>query len=174
MTTTLPSALQVAVLEYFAGERREMVSMIAGAVILSAAVLWLYLSARTGFALALLATVLLFATLMSAGAVSLLARDATSSPALVRSLQQENHYSVVTNEAERIHVVISKYKYYRYGAAAIGLLAIAGLLTIQRGWMHGVAAGLLLLAPAQVIIDHFSERRAHIYLQQLNHAVSPT
>jgi preprotein translocase subunit SecY len=88
---------------------------------------------------------------------------------LIRALESGQRANAVTGEAERIRVVISKYKYYRYGAAVIGLIAIAGFLTSDRGRVHGVAAGLLLLVPAQVMIDHFSEQRAHIYLQQLNH-----
>jgi hypothetical protein len=156
--------------EYFSGERSEMFAMLAGAILFSAGALWLFLAARTSFALAFMATVFLFASLMSAGTVSLLIRDAKTPVVLSRAFSSAQQASSIADEEERIRVVISKYKYYRYGAAVIGLIAITGLLTLNKGSVHGVAAGLLLLVPAQTIIDHFSERRAHTYLEQLNHS----
>ena len=48
---TMPSAFHLAALEYFAGERRETVAI--GAVTFLATALWLYLTAYTGFAQAL-------------------------------------------------------------------------------------------------------------------------
>ena len=71
-------------------------------------------------------------------------------------------------EKARIDVVLSKYKYYCYGAVVLAALAMAGLLLSGRGWVHGIAVSLLPVVVAQVAIDHFSERRAHIYSDRLS------
>ena len=164
---TAISANQVAVLEYFAGERREMFLILAFALGVAALALWLFIATRAGFAMAFMITVLLFGGLMSAGIVSLMIRDQASSRVLSLSLQTEQSATAIAGEKARIDVVLSKFKYYRFGAAVLGVLAMVGFMLSGRGWVHGVAAGLLLVVVAQVVIDHFSERRAQIYLKQL-------
>jgi len=62
--TTLDSALQLAVLEYFAGETSRNACMIAGSMVLPAAVLGLLFTSRTAFARAFMRTVMIFAGLM--------------------------------------------------------------------------------------------------------------
>lgn len=41
------------------------------------------------------------------------------------------------------------------------------LALTKKPWAHGVAVGLLLMVVAQVVIDHYSERRAHRYHGEL-------
>ena len=161
------SVIQTATMDYFAGERREMWLILAAALITAGLALWLFISERTEFALAFMITVLLFGTLMSAGIVSLMIRDHTLSGTLRRTLQTEQYVSSTSSEKARINVVLSKYKYYRYGAIVLAVIAVAGTMLSGRDWVHGVAAGLFLVVVAQVVIDHFSEQRAHIYFEQL-------
>jgi hypothetical protein len=102
--------VQSAVIDYFSGERQEMLLILGGSLLVAALALWLWVATRTGFAAAFAITVL---------------------------------------------------------AAAIALLALLGLVLSGRGWIHGVAAGLLMLVVAQVLIDHYSEHRAADYLRKL-------
>ncbi|WP_176442624.1 hypothetical protein [Noviherbaspirillum humi] len=158
----------MAVLDYFAGERQEMLIILSGSAVLAIVAAWLWAATRTGFAMALAITVLVSASLLSAMAVSLLVRDKGLSGNVTQALGSEQRASAISAERERISVVISLYKYYRYAAAAVGVLALAGLLLTQRGWVHGLAAGLLLLVVAQTMIDHYSEKRARLYFEKLN------
>jgi hypothetical protein len=160
-------AAQTAVQNYFAGERNEMLVILGVSAVLAMSAFALYYSSGTGLAKAFLITVLVCAGLMSATAFSLMIRANKAPDNLVAGIGSEQGKQIVAGERERIAVVISKYRYYRYGAAVLGALALAGLLLSSREWIHGVAAGLLLLVVAQVLIDHFSEARAHIYLAQL-------
>jgi hypothetical protein len=162
----VPNDTQLAVLEYFSGERREMVLILCGSAILSALVFWMWITTRTGFALAFAATVLASAILFSATAVSLLQRDKGISAAIVQGIDTGQHASTIAAERERISVVLSKYRYYRYAASAIAVLALCLMLSVRQ-WVHGLAAGLLLLVSVQVLIDHFSERRADVYFERL-------
>ena len=47
--------------------------------------------------------------------------------------------------------------------AALLILALS-----RQPWLHGAAAGMLLLVVAQVVIDRYSENRATSYLAQLS------
>jgi hypothetical protein len=160
-------AIHDAIYEYFAGERNEMWLVIAASSSVSVLALWLFFSARNGFSLALMASVLLFAGMLSAAAVSLLIRDRDSPRVLTLAAQTQPQGPTVAAEKARMAVVLSKYKYYRYAAAVITVFAVAAMLLSSRGWLHGVAAGLLLLAAAHAIIDHYSERRAQVYFERL-------
>jgi hypothetical protein len=159
--------LQSAVLEYFAGERQEMLLILGGSLLVTVLVLWLWIITRTDFAAAFAITVIATAALFSGTAVSLLARDNGVSNTIVQALGTERQTASLTGERERIAVVRSKYRYYRYASSVIASIAILGLAILNRGWVHGVAAGLLLLVVAQILIDHYSERRADRYFQRL-------
>lgn len=161
------AALQATVRDYFAGERAEMLTAVAIFVVVAAMTAWLYVSSRSGFALGLMATVLLFGAVMGGGLVSLMVRDVGLSRDLGAALQTDQRTTGIAAEKERVGVVLSKYRYYRYGAAVLAAIALAGLLLSDRGWVHGVAAGLLLVVVSQVLIDHFSERRAQGYHEKL-------
>ena len=50
----------------------------------------------------------------------------------------------------------------------VGLAALLILALSRQPWLHGVAAGMLLLVVAQVVIDRYSENRATSYLAQLS------
>jgi hypothetical protein len=168
MPEPMLDAAHTAVQTYFAGERNEMLSILGVSAVLAIAAFALYYSSGTGLAKAFLITVVVCASLMSATALSLMIRDSKAPDNLVASIRSVHGKRVVAGERDRITVVISKYKYYRYGAAVLGALALAGLLLSSRDWIHGLAAALLLLVVAQVLIDHFSEARAHTYQTQLS------
>ena len=157
---------------YFAGERREMFAILAGSAGLALLSSWLLVATRDGFAKALMVTVLVSAFLLSATAVSLLARDAKLRTALASAVRSDGGGAGLAAERARVVEVISKYRYYRYSAVLIGVAALTALAVTRRGWVHGVAAGLLLLVVAQVIIDHYSERRARRYSDRLSGAAS--
>lgn len=172
-STGITPSLQTAVLEYFAGERVEMLLILSGSAVVAALAVWLWMANRTGFAMAFGVTILASAVLLSATAGSLLIRDKGVSSAVTQGLGTDEHAFTLGAERERVSVVVSKYKYYRYGAGVLAALAVAGLMLSSRGWLHGMAAGLLILVVVQVLIDHFSEQRASIYLQRLTAAAAP-
>lgn len=145
-----------------------MLLILAGSAVFTSLAAWLWLSSRSDFALAFVVTVLAAAALLSATGASLLVRDKGLSTALRQGIGSPQQASVGSTERERIQGVISKYRYYRYGAAVFAALSLLGLLFSHRGWVHGSAAGLLLLVVAQVLIDHFSEQRARLYLTRLS------
>jgi hypothetical protein len=157
---------------YFAGERREMFAILAGSAGLALLSSWLFVAARDGFAKALMVTVLVAAFLLSATAISLLARDAKLRTVLASMVDSDGGGAGLSAERARVGEVISKYRYYRYSAVLIGVAALTALAVSRRGWVHGVAAGLLLLVVAQVVIDHYSERRARRYSDRLSGAAS--
>lgn len=163
--------LQTAVLEYFAGEGHESLLIVAVSVSIAIPALWLWLETRSAFSAAFAATVLAAALLLSATAVSLLVRDKGLSSELVRGISSPQQVSLVQAERERIDVVISKYKYYRYGAAMLAVIGLLALLLSDRPWLHAVAAALLLLVVAQVLIDHYSEHRASVYFAKLSEVI---
>ena len=160
--------VQAAVTEYFEGERREELLIVSGSVLLTALAMWLWASTRSGFALAFFATVLFSGLLVGGVAGSLLLRDKGIASELLQGLDSPKHAQVMNAEYERVGAIISKYRYYRYGAAILAALSVLGLTLSSRGWVHGVAAGLLLVVVAQVIIDNYSERRARLYFERLS------
>lgn len=101
-------------------------------------------------------------------ATSLLVRDKALSSTLIQGVNSPHCGQIVAEEVARIETVVSKYSYYRYGAAVLAALSVLGLILTRRDWVHGVAAGLLLVVVAQVVIDHFSEQRARLYLSRLS------
>ncbi len=142
--------------EYFAGERREMLMILGGSLLVTVVVLWLWITTRTDFAAAFAISVIATATLFSGTAVSLLARDNGVSNAIVQAPGTERQAASLTGERGRIAMVRSKYRYYRYASSVIGLIALLGVALSNRGWVHGVAAGLLLLVVAQILNNHYS------------------
>lgn len=160
--------MQSAVAEYFSGERREMVLIIAGSLIFTILAAWLWVATRSGFAMSFAVTVLSAAILLSITAGSLLVRDKELSSVITEGIESPNMLSMLKTERERISILQSKYRYYRFGAALIAAFCVLGLMLSDRSWLHGVAAGLLLLVVAQILIDHFSERRAGVYINRLS------
>lgn len=163
----ISTQIQSTVLQYFAGERQEMLLILCGSLLVTMSALWLWIATHTGFSAAFAITVIASAVLFSGTAVSLLVRDNGVSNTVVQALGTERQAASLADERERIEVVLSKYRYYRHASGVIALMALLGLILSSRGWVHGLAAGLLLLVVAQVLIDHYSERRADAYFQQL-------
>ncbi len=155
--------VQMLVIGYFAGERAEMWTAITAFLAVAAAAAWLFAVSPSAFETALIATILLVGGAMAVGLAVLLVRDHNALPALLRTLDSGDSVAALSTEAARIGVVVSKFRYYRIGAAVLGALALAGLTASNRPWVHGIAVGLLLVVVGQVVIDHFSEQRARIY-----------
>lgn len=164
----LTTSLQAAISSYFAGEQRESVLIIAGAFLAVAFAVWLWAATRSSFAVSFGATVLLSGALLAVTAGSLLVRDKPLAERLLRGIASTDRTRVTAAEHERVGVILSKYRYYRNGATILAALGILGLLLDDRAWVHGISAGLLLLVVAQILIDHYSERRARIYHEHLS------
>lgn len=170
--TEASTSLQLAIHEYFNGEFYEMLFILAGSALFTGLATWLWLATRSGFAMAFGTTVLVAAALFSAAAVSLMVRDKDLSNSLVQAASSPHRGQAMAQELKRIDTVVSKYRYYRYGAAVLAALSGMGLLLTHRAWVHGIAAGLLLVVVAQVFIDHFSEQRARQYLSRFSAATN--
>lgn len=159
--------LQAAIVDYFSGERLEIWLTLGAMTLVSVFAIWLWLGSRTSFASGLAITTVVTSIMLAGGAVSLLTRDAGLSANLLQALGTEHETTAVAAEHERIRIVLSKYPYYRYGAGVLAVLAVLCLALTSRAWLHGLAAGLLLLVVAQTVIDHYSERRAGLYFHLL-------
>ncbi len=163
-----------AVEAYFTGERQEGLAILAFSIGIVLVAVGLYVVGRDGFSRGFGAVALALAILLSSTVVSLMRRDAPHQAALVAGLRGEAAGKVVAEEASRIDDVIRKYPYYRGGALVFGVLALAAVAFSRRDWVHGAAAGLLVLVIAQIMIDHYSEARATRYSGALKAAVSKT
>lgn len=161
------ATLQRAVSDYFAGERCEMTIAIAAFVAVAALAIWRFIAVRTGFAMAFVTTLVWVGAVMAAGLAMLMIRDHASSRRLSSSLMTEHNVTVIVRETARIRVVLSKFKFYRLVSAGLASVALTGLMLSDREWIQGAAAGLLTIVASQLIIDHFSERRARAYLEKL-------
>ena len=166
------AAAALAMAQYFDGERREMYAIVAGSLVCVGLALCLLLVARDGFAKGLMVVVVISAGLLSATAGSLLVRDAALRTELQLHFRSETAPQAVDGERKRLAVIIANYKYYRYAAFVLGFLALLAFVASQRGWVHGAAAGVLVLVLAQVVIDHYSKHRAQQYLEQLTKRAS--
>ena len=163
----LPAAVRL----YFRGERLEMLAILAGALVLTVAAGALYAFMRDGFARGFAAAVVLAALLLSVVVASVLRRDPRLQAEIEAGLRGPGAAEVVRTEAARVREVIRKYPYYRYGALVLGFATLASAALTRRGWVHGTAAGTLVLVVAQLAIDHYSERRASRYASQLDSAL---
>lgn len=161
------SELAPSILDYFRGERRETLSILVMSAIMAVAVVAFFRFSRDAFSKGLMITVLSCAALLSATAISLLVRDSKLSQSITSGLSTSSATTIVQREQSRMVAVIDNYPRYRWAAGAFGLAALAILALSCQPWSHGVAAGLLLLVVAQVIIDHYSERRARTYLDEI-------
>lgn len=148
---------------YFQAERHEMLTILAGAFIFTAASAALFAVARDSFSKPLLVTVAVIAVLLSGIALSLLHRDANAAAELSAAMASDQGVGALDAELARVAVVLSKYDGYRYFVSALGLVALAAFALTKKPWAHAIAVGLLLLVVAQVVIDHYSEHRAHRY-----------
>ena len=160
-------ATPLAITAYFSGERREMLVILwccALALVLAGA---LYAVAKDGFATGFGIVALLAALLLASTAAALLQRGPAQQARLVAAVAGAQAQQAIAAEATRMDAVIGNYKYYRYGAIGLSLLALLGAAITRNGAVNGAAAGLLLLAAAQMAVDHYSEHRARGYAGQL-------
>ena len=135
------------VIHYFHGERREMFA------------LGFLFVVRDSFSEGLAVTVAISALLLAGTAGSLLARDASLSRDVISGMKSgvvEKAVEEVEAERSRIGTVISKYKFYRYGAAGLGLLAALLIVGRIAAWLGSRRCGRFASVGnfAQVLIDH--------------------
>lgn len=164
--------LSQAIQRYFDGEKGEMLAILAGSLAMLILAAGLFIHFRDGFARGFGLAVLAGVLLSSGAATSLLLRDRAHQAVLLEELQAGSAEGVAARESDRIEVVISKYPAYRYASLILGAIALAAAAWISRGWVMGSAVGVLLIAAAQLTIDHYSEARARAYLQQVWHGSS--
>jgi len=165
-------ALTAAVAAYFRGERHEMYAILAGSGGLLLAAAALHAAARDGFSRAFGIASLVVAVALSSTAVSLLRRDPPHQARLVARLAGADARAAVAGEAARMDAVIGKYPIYRYAAVGLALAALLAAAIRRTGGVAGAAAGVLLLAVAQLAIDHYSEARATRYAAELRASLS--
>jgi len=163
MLTESIATTQAAIVAYYNGERSEMWAIIVGFALVAVLCGWLFLTKRDGFSLAFLSVVLVFGLVFSGIAVSLLVRDTSVRDGLVTAAAMIKASPALRDENQRIERVISNYRYYRYAAAAFVLTALLAIAFGSQAWLHGLAVGLLAVATAQMVIDHYSEERALVY-----------
>ncbi len=160
-------ALTTAIRDYFAGERAEMWTVLAGSAVVLALSIAHMAIARDAFARGLGVVVVLGVVLLTSTAIGLLVRDPGIESALVSAVAGDRGDVAVAAERARIDVVISKYPLYRYAALGLSLLALIAVASTRRPMVNGVAAGVLLLTVTLLIVDHHSEQRARGYAEQL-------
>jgi hypothetical protein len=153
--------------QYFAGERSEMTIILCGCALALLTVLTLYFVQRDGFSKGLLLTVALGTLIFGSASITILKRDPPKLQGLVAHAESGASELAAQSEAQRISTVISSYKYYRLAAASFTVVAVLLSLLIRVGFWNGVATGLIIMAAAQMTIDHYSEIRAHRYLSDL-------
>lgn len=163
--------LFAAIRDYFRGERQEMLAILIGTLILAVAASALYVVVRDGFAKGFAVTVLLAAVALSSTAVSLLRRDPGLQTALDTAVRSPSIDMAVAAEAARVAEILRRYPYYRAGALVIGLIALAAVAITGRAWVHGAAAGVMILVASQLAIDHYSQQRAAGYATHLDAAL---
>jgi hypothetical protein len=161
-----------AIAAYFEGERQEMYAILAGSMALVLLAGALNLAGKDGFARGFGATALLVALALSATAASLLVRDPPHHAMLVAGVRGPDAAALLAREAARMVDVLSRYPLYRLAALGLGLAALLAAALSRRGWVNGAAAGVLLLAAAQLTIDHYSEARARRYAERLDAAIA--
>lgn len=78
--------------------------------------------------------------------------------------------NVVAEETARMETVARNYPYYRYLYAAVILAVAVMMLFFRNATTLGVSVGLLVFAATGLVVDHYSETRAEIYLSHLKDA----
>lgn len=164
-------SIQPAINAYFLGERTEMISIIAGSVIVSTCIVLLNRRYQHNLIRALSWSVLFSGLLLSVTAISLLFRDAELRNTLLFGLSTSHSIELLTTELQRINRVVEKYRIYQCVSACIIVSSIFAIFFSKYSNMRGISIGLILLSIAQLAIDHYSENRAIQYQSQLFHAL---
>ena len=156
--------LQNQIVNYFSGERREVTIIVITAPLIVALAIYLFLSAKDKFSIGFAIPVVLLGIAVSITAGSLLLRDKTMRTNLISASENvETARPALETEKARIEKVIANYPYYRYGSVASVIIGFLAIAITKSSFANGIAAGLLLAASAQLIIDHYSESRAAAY-----------
>lgn len=170
-----PQEIKLAIETYFAGEAAEAYIVIAGylLVLVCAGLLWFRFSDR--FSIALSITLAILTIGMSGGFIYLLIRDSANRQNLVQLVDSHQvkpeTRQALEKEKNRMQKVADGYLNLRRLFAAFALLGTLLILFTGNDISHAVAVGLLLFALSGVVIDHYSEERATIYLEKLNREI---
>ena len=162
--------VKIAINAYFSSEAAEMYCIVAGATVLGACsvILWLKFSDRFSFALCWSLAVI--ALLLAATGVSLLIRDGQNHQSLIKIIdsgEPELIESVVGAEQQRMKKVADNYQNLRYMFASFALIAALLVAFTHHHVSHAIAVALLVFAMAGLVIDRYSEVRARTYLSEL-------
>ena len=156
--------LQTQISDYFAGERREMIIILIMVPVVMVLAGYLLSVARDRFALGFAAVVFLIGITVTMTTVSLLMRDKKASQELTTAAgSHQTVRAAFEPEVLRMVKVVESYPYYRYGAMILVIVGFVAVFIFKNSLVNGIAAGLLLVASAQFIIDHHSESRATVY-----------
>lgn len=161
--------IQNQIVEYFRGERTEMICILSVSSLMMALAATLYFSLRDSFEAGFAVTVVISALLFSGTALSLLNRDQRLRDALLSSMSQTEDKGIALSlEKQRMTRVLENYPSYRWAAIGIVLVTLVVFAFWPNPRVAGVLAGLLLVACSQIMIDHYSERRAMVYREALD------
>lgn len=157
--------MHVAVIRYFSGEKRESVLFIAAGVIAIAASLVLLWqgSPLRGMAYPLIAIALI--QLVVGGTV--FARTDAQARALHRRLQSDPR-DYAAAELPRMEKVQRSFQIYKVIEIVLLAAGVAGMFLLrERQTLHGVSQGLALQAALMLAFDLAAERRADIYINEI-------
>jgi len=160
--------LRTSIETYFHGERVEMIAFLAFAAVLIIAsiVLW---TTRDAFARPLAIVLFASALVSCSTAIPLLLRDGPNKQALLQQLEQGNARAM-SDELARMEAVVRNYPYYRYLFVAAILAAAVMALFFRNATTLGVGVGLLVFGATGFVVDHYSQQRAEVYIEQLKSA----
>lgn len=166
--------LSTAVTAYFSSEAAEMYCLIVGGGVAFALALLLIVSINDRFSQSLAVMLVLIGLLLGGTGVSLLKRDNANEAALLSVLNGGDSaisQPIIEAERDRMQTVVDAYTTYRYMFAGAAVIGAALILFVAHPIAMGVAVGLFIFAGSGVVIDHFSEQRAVIYLEVLQSSI---
>ena len=143
-----------------------MISFLAFAAVLMITAIGLW-STRDVFARPLAIVLVACALVSCAVSIPLLLRDGPHKDRLLERIGKGETVNVVQEETARMETVARNYPYYRYLYAAVILAVAVMMLFFRTATTLGVSVGLLVFAATGLVVDHYSETRAEIYLSQL-------
>lgn len=156
-----------AINEYFRGEHYESALIVCGSLIFIGLAIALYLIQRDDFARAFGIVTLLGAIVFMVAGGWLLIRDPPHQAKLIADTQTAQANEAINAESNRIADIFKVYPRLKYTVFTLSLLSLAAIFFTKNGTVNGIAASILIIAATQFIVDHYSEKRARVYFNEI-------